>query len=351
MTDGNGAGGRGATLEEVAQVAGVSRATASRVVNGSPKVSPDAKRAVEKAIARLGYVPNPAARSLVTRRSDSVGVVIPEPTTRLFGDPFFPQVLRGVGTALATRGLQLVLLMPQSAEEEKRLEHYLAAGHVDGVVLISLHGEDPLPQRLAARGVPIVVSGRPPRGAEVSYVDADNRRGASAAVAHLLAHGRRKVATVSGSPDMPAAVDRLLGYRDALQAAGLPFDPSLEESGDFSPEGAAAAIRTLLERHPDLDGVFVASDSMAAMVLGVLHDAGRRVPNDIAVVGFDDQPIARTTRPPLSSVRQPIDEMSKEMVRLLLEGINSRNPLPRQVVFPTELVVRESSGGPPAKTT
>ena len=347
MTQDDKAIGRRVTLEEVAPMAGVSRATVSRVVNGSPKVSPEARRAVEKAIARLGYVPNRAARSLVTRRSDSIGVVIPAPTARLFTDPFFLLFLNGIGTALAPRGIQLVLLMPQSGEEEKRLEQYVAAGHIDGVVLTALHGDDPLPERLAARGVPVVVNGRPPRGAQASYVDVDSRGGAATATAHLLAQGRRKVATITGSLDMPAALDRLLGFRDALEAAGLPIDPSLEEVGDFSQEGATRAMNLLLERQPDLDGLFVASDSMAAMALGVLQSAGRRVPDDVAVVGFDDQPIAGTTRPPLSSVRHPIEAMSHEMVRLLLHSIEARDHVPRQVMFPTELVIRESSGGLP----
>jgi DNA-binding LacI/PurR family transcriptional regulator len=349
MTQDDEAIGHRVTLKDVARMAGVSRATSSRVVNGSPKVNPDARRSVENAIARLGYVPNRAARSLVTRRSDSIGVIIPEPTARLFGDPFFLLFLNGIATALVLRGLQIVLLMPQSGEEEKRLEQYVAAGHIDGVVLTALHGDDPLAERLAARGVPAVVNGPPPRGARASYVDADSRGGGRAATAHLLAQGRRKVATISGSLDMPAALDRLLGFRDALEAAGLPIDPSFEEVGDFSQEGAARAMHLLLERQPDLDGVFVASDSMAVMALHVLQDAGRRVPDDVAVVGFDDQPVALTTRPPLSSVRHPIEAMSHEMVRLLLESIDARDRLPRHVVFPTELVVRESSGWLPTK--
>ena len=128
--------GRGVTLDEVALAAGVSRATVSRVVNGNTKVGDDAKRDVERAIAKLGYIPNPAARSLVTRRSDSIGVVIPEPTSFLFGDPFFPRLLRGIGAALSSRELQLVLLMPQSPREESRVERYLTAGHVDGALLV-----------------------------------------------------------------------------------------------------------------------------------------------------------------------------------------------------------------------
>jgi DNA-binding LacI/PurR family transcriptional regulator len=312
-------------------------------VNGNPRVSPDARRAVEKAIAQLGYIPNRAARSLVTRRSDTIGVVIPAPTARLFGDPFFLLFLNGIGTALAPRGNQLVLVMPQSGEEERRLEQYVAAGHIDGVVVTALHAHDPLPERLAARGVPVVVNGSPPQGARASYVDADNRGGAAAAAAHLLAQGRRRIATISGLLDMPAARDRVRGFRDALEAAGLDVDPSLEEAGNFNQEDAARAMQLLLERNPDLDAVFVASDSMAVAALAVLHSSGRRVPDDVALVGFDDQPIASTTLPRLSTVRHPIDAMSREMVRILLHNIDASDRLPRQVVFPTELVVRESS--------
>ena len=343
--DGNG---RNVTLEDVARKAGVSRATASRVVIGSPRVSPHARRSVEDAIAQLGYVPNRAARSLATGRSNSIGVIIPEPTRRLFGDPFFALFLDGIGSALGDRGLQFVLLMAQSREEEKRLEQYVAAGHVDGVVLTGLHADDPLPERLAARGVPVVVNGRPPRDARASYVDADSRGGGRAATAHLLELGRRAVATISGSLDMPAALERLLGYRDALDSGGLQIDPSLEDVGDFSPDGAARAMDRLLRRRPDLDAVFVASDSMAVAALDALQRSGRRVPDDVAVVGFDDQPIAATTRPPLSSVRHPIGAMSREMVRLLFQAIDTRDRTPQHRVFPTELVVRESSGGRPA---
>ena len=338
---------RPVTLKDVARLAGVSLATSSRVVNGSPKVNRDARRAVERAIAQLEYVPNRSARSLMTRRSNSIGVVIPAPTAQLFVDPFFLIFLTGIGTALALRGYQLLLVMPQSFDEEKHLERYLAAGHIDGVVLTALHGDDPLPEHIAARGVPVVVNGRAPRGARASYVDADSRGGAAAATAHLLSQGRRKLATISGSLDMPAAMDRLLGFRDALGAAGLPIDPTLEAVGGFSQEGAVRAMNLLLERQPDLDGVFVASDSMAAMALRVLQGSGRRVPDDVALVGFDDQPIAQTTEPPLSSVRHPIEAMSHEMVRLLLHSIEARDHLPRQVMFPTELVIRESSGGLP----
>lgn len=342
---GNVQSGRSATLEEVAQLAGVSRATVSRVVNGNPSVSDDVRRTVERAVDQLGYVPNRAARSLVTRRSDSVALIITEPATRLFGDPFFPRLLRGVTTELSARDIQLVLLMPESRPEEDRAERYLAAGHVDGVLLVSLHGDDPLPGRLAARGVPVVVGGRPPRHAPVSYVDVDNRQGASLAVQHLVARGCQTIATIAGPQDMSAGVDRLVGYRDALGDAGLLNDPHLEAVADFMQEGGEAAMRLLLERRPDLDAVFIASDLMAAGALHALRAAGRRIPDDVAVVGYDDSPIAAMTDPPLTSVRQPIEEMGGEMARLLIRTAREPAASQRQVVLATELVPRRSSEG------
>ena len=337
--------GRGVTLDEVALAAGVSRATVSRVVNGNTKVGDDAKRDVERAIAKLGYIPNPAARSLVTRRSDSIGVVIPEPTSFLFGDPFFPRLLRGIGAALSSRELQLVLLMPQSPREESRVERYLTAGHVDGALLVSLHGDDPLPTHLSARGVPAVIGGRPPRGAAVSYVDVDNEQGSRSAVEHLIAGGRRRIATITGPLDMSAAVDRLTGYHQALAAAGIAGDADLQASGGFSQPGGADAMRKILDARPDIDAVFAASDLMASGAMQVLRAAGRRIPEDVAIVGFDDSPIVDSTEPPLSSVRQPIEEMGREMVRLLLEHTTDPGSVPRKVILATELVPRRSSEG------
>jgi DNA-binding LacI/PurR family transcriptional regulator len=337
--------GRGITLDEVARHAGVSRATVSRVVNGKPEVRREARRAVERAVEELGYVPNAAARSLVTRRSDSIGVVITEPTGRLFVDPFFPRLLRGVGAELSGRDLQLVLVMPATADDERRAERYLTGGHLDGALLVSLHGDDPLPARLAAHGIPVVVGGRPPRGANVSYVDVDNRQGARSAVEHLLASGRRQIATIAGPLDMSPGIDRMAGYREALDEAGIARDPILEATEDFTIEGGAAATRRLLKAVPDFDGLFVASDAMAAGALHVLRQAGRRVPDDVGVVGFDDSPVAVTTDPPLSSIQQPIEEMGREMVRLLIEQLGRRDTVPRRVILATTLVRRRSSEG------
>ena len=339
------------TLKEVARAAGVSRATASRVLSetrppdGLSARAAETRRAVVRAARSLGYVPNRTARSLRTGRTHSVALVIPEPAIRLFGDPLFPRVVRGITEVLAASDLQLVLLAPQARDDEDRLEHYLTAGHVDGALLLSLHGDDPLPARLAGHRLPVVVGGRPPSGSGVSYADVDNVGGAVAATLHLAEGGRRRIATITGPPDMPAAQDRLDGYRQALQSAGLPVDGALAESGDFSRDGGERAMRTLLERDPALDAVFVASDLMAAGALQVLSETGRRVPADVAVVGFDDSPFAASTIPPLSSVMQPIEELGREMTRLLLDAVESRERVARRVILATELIVRASSGG------
>jgi DNA-binding LacI/PurR family transcriptional regulator len=336
---------RPVTLEEVARAAGLSRGTASRALRDSPRVSPDAQRAVERAAQKLGYVPNRAARSLVTGRSDSIGVVILEPTTRLFGEPFWPSLVRGISDELNAREVQLVLFVPQSAGDTARLERYLTGGHVDGALLVSLHGSDPLPARLAARGVPVVVGGRPLGGVQVSYVDVDNVTGAFAAVDHLVRTGRRRVATVTGPHDMSAGIDRLEGYRQALVSAGIPVDEALVEEGDFGQESGQQAMAALLRRRPDLDAVFCGSDLMAAGALRVLKAAGRRVPEDVALVGYDDSAIAASTEPPLSSVRQPIEEMGREMARLVLTGVEAKARAPRRMILGAELVVRKSSEG------
>jgi DNA-binding LacI/PurR family transcriptional regulator len=338
---------RTATLEEVARAAGVSRATASRVVNGNPAVGLEARQSVERAAASLGYLPGRTSRSVGARHSDSVGVVITEPTGRVFDDPFFSEVLRGITAALGAHRKQLALVMPRSKDEYRRLERYLSSGHVEGAIFVSLHGDDPLPERLQARGLPVVVCGEPPRGARVSYVDNDNYGGAVAAVSHLAGLGRRTIAIINGRLDMPGAICRRRGYLDALAAAGLAAGPDLEEEGDFTREGGLRAMQTLLARRPEIDAVFAASDLMAAGAMQALCTTGRKVPAEVAIVGFDDSTVALATEPPLSSVRQPVEAMGRELVSVLLQAVDARDHVLRRVVLATELVVRESSGGLP----
>lgn len=329
------------TLEAVAALAGVSRGTVSRVINDSPQVSPRAREAVRRAIDELGFVPNRAARSLVTQRTDTIALVVSESEERFFGEPYFAAVVRGISTALNGTGLQLLLAMAQSPADREQLEHYLTGQHVDGVLLVSLHGMDTLPGRLEARGVPTVLNGRPLGEPETAYVDADNAGGARQAVAHLAASGRTRIATITGPRDMTVGLDRLSGWTSGLQDAGLPAD--LIETGDFSVESGDAAMAALLARAPDLDAVFVASDPMAFGAMRALRAAGRRVPDDVAVVGFDDSPSALHTVPPLTTVHQPVEEIGREMVRLLLTRI-AGDPLTEPlVVLPTHLEIRGSA--------
>lgn len=331
------------TLEQVAALAGVSRATVSRVVNGSPKVSPVVRAQVERAVAKLGYVPNRAARSLVTRRADSIALVVSEPHARFLSEPFFAGMVRGVSAALAETGVQLVLLIAHDPPDRGRLERYVVGGHVDGVLLASLHGDDPLPGILERAGVPAVLVGRPANPASVTYVDADNRGGARKAVDHLVARGRRTIATISGPLDMAVGLDRLDGWRDGLAAAGLDGAGDLVEAGDFTEEGGAAAMGRLLARPGrPVDAVFAASDLMAAGALRALRAAGRRVPDDVAVVGFEDSVVARYAQPPLTTVRQPIEEMGRQATRLLLARA-AGEPTGMHLILDVELVVRASA--------
>jgi len=331
------------TLEEVARAAGVSRATVSRAVNGGARVSVRAQEAVELAIAKLGYIPNRAARTLVTRRTDSVALVVPETGNRFVSDPFLTGALQGITKALAGTELQLVLLIAQQVGDTARLLRYLRAGHVDGALVMSHHREDELPAELARTGLPFVFGGRPldPGSLEVPYVDADNVGGGRAAAEHLLRRGRRVIATVAGPPDMPAGVDRLTGWRDVMARAGRPVD--LVEHGDFSADSGASAMARLLQRQPDVDAVFVASDLMATGALRMIHELGRRVPADVAVVGFDDSVLARTTIPSLTTVRQPAEEMGRRMAELLVEQLAGAPPQVVGEILPTELVVRASA--------
>lgn len=315
------------TLEAVAARSGVSRATVSRVVNGGAGVRKPLADRVRKAVEELGYVPNHAARTLVTRRNGAVAVIIDEPEFRIFSDPFFSQQIRGISRELTLHDSQLVLLLVEGSGDFDRVARYLAGGHVDGVLAFSLHTDDELPAIIRRFRVPTVYGGRPglPGAASelaVPYVDCDNRGGAAAAVRHLVALGRRRIAHIAGPPDQTSALDRVDGYRDVLPGN----DPTLLVEGDFTVEGGARAMAELLDRHPGLDAVFAANDLMASGALRVLRERGRGVPDEVALVGFDDMvSIAEATEPPLTTVRQDVEGMGRLMVRMLMKPARRRD--------------------------
>lgn len=337
------------TLEEVAARAGVGRGTVSRVINGSPRVSAETRAAVEAAVAELGYVPNTAARALAANRTDSIALVVPEPEARFFTEPYFSDMLRGVGSALSDTDMQLLLIFAGNERERARLAQYLAAHRVDGVLLVSVHADDPLPDLVTQLEIPAVISG--PRSADeiLPSVDADNFGGARTAVEHLMNRGRRRIAHITGRLEVYGAQRRAEGYREALRDGGLDAGESLLEPGDFTEEGGRRAMAALLARRPDLDAVFAGSDVMAAGARQALRQAGRRIPDDVALVGYDDSAIAAHMEPPLTSVRQPTTDMGRTMTSLLLDSISDRRPpaprvgAPQQVVLATKLMERASS--------
>ncbi|MBB4934523.1 DNA-binding LacI/PurR family transcriptional regulator [Lipingzhangella halophila] len=345
-------GGQRPTLEMVAERAGVGRGTVSRVINDSASVAEQTRQAVLRAVAELGYVPNHSARTLVTRRTDTVALVVTEPHERIFAEPFFAQIIKGVSAALNERGLQLMLTMVGSGVQHERASQYLTEDHVDGVLIVSEHRDDPLPKRLAESGLPLVHGGRP-LGREqerLSFVEIDNVGGGQMATRHLLQSGRRAIGTVTGPRDMAAGVERLRGYEQALRDAGHEVLPERIATADFSFEGGTRAMRELLHTAPDLDAVFVASDVMAVAALRVLRESGRTVPGDVALVGYDDITLALHADPPLTTVHQPAERMGWEMARLLanqitwptetLPGTERREP--ETVLLDTHLVIRES---------
>ncbi len=330
-----------ATLDEVARLAGVSRAAASRAINNAPDVSRAKRDAVAKAVRELGYVPNTTARALATNRVGAIILAVSHDDPALFADPFFAQVVVGVNAALEQTDLALMLIIANTTHGRSRLERALRSRRADGVLLMALQGDDPLNHLVADAHVPVVIGGRPAHGDPDWYVDADNRGGARMATEHLITSGRHRIATITGPLNTQVATARFDSFRETLAVAGLPAHRYVHS--DFNEQGGAEAMTTLIAEHPDLDAVFAANDNMAAGALRVLRQVGRRVPEDVAVVGFDDLGIAQRTYPPLTSVHQPIQALGYEMARMLMTVIDGGRPSP--LILPTRLVVRESAPG------
>ena len=332
------------TLEDVARVAGVSRATVSRVINTTRNVDPAIQETVRRAIAKTGYTPNTAARSLVTRRTGTIALVVSGAGD--FGgdilvDPFFGRVASGIISALRPRGIYPLLMFADTPETRAHVVDHLRQGNADGALVVAIHSADPLPSMLVAANVPSVLFARPTRPLPISFVDLAHREGGRLAVDHLVARGCRRIATISGPLDVPASQERLAGFREAWTGHGNPEAPFVE--GNFTQDSGERAMERLLAEHPDVDGVFAANDLMAAGALHVLRDHGRRVPDDVAVIGFDDSSAATASRPALTTVRQPVEDMAAEMASLLLDRIGRQDRRVTSVVFEPTLVVRQSA--------
>lgn len=340
-------------LEDVAARAGVSRATVSRVVNGQSSVAPHLRDQVERAIDELGYVPNFAARALMTKRTDAIALLASEPDTRVFGDPFFAGLIRGVSLEANRARLQLVLLMVQAVVDNERVKRFVREAPVDGVMLVSEHAvEDPIPLMLEQSGIPYVIGGRPMQpGLSAPFVDTDNVLGGRIAAQYLASLGRKTIGTVTGPQDMAAGIDRLRGFKQGL---GRSFRARRVEEADFTRQGGEAGTERLLARVPDLDAIFAASDLTALGALTALRRAGRRVPDDVALVGFDDNALAATSDPPLTTIHQDPVLLGRMMVRLYLAhhrpdiALATEDGVPpvaglHHVILPAHLVTRDSA--------
>lgn len=336
------------TLETVAEIAGVSRSTVSRVVNGHPSVRPEVRERVWQVIQDTGYQPHAAARSLVTRRTHIIGVVIPEAVTTLFTEPFFSLLLSGVTETCNLRSYQLMLsLFHGGVRQEELYRRVIRGGHLDGVLVASTRIDDPVVPRLVDDRVPFVMIGAHP-DQRVTYVDVDNVAGARMAVEHLIRLGHTRIATITGPLNMPAGRFRLDGYRQALAAHRIQVQENLIVEGNFAADSGMAAVHRLLPVSPT--AIFAASDSMALGALQALLQAGLHVPGDVALVGFDDVPMAAGVEPPLTTVRQPIGKMGSmatEILLDLLDGPDSAAPPAHKVILPTQLIVRGSCGSLP----
>lgn len=329
-------------LEDIAQKAGVSRSTVSRVLNNERYVSEDVRERVQRVIDREQFRPNAAARTLVTRRSMIIGAAISQSTNVFFGDnSYFPMLLQGVSEMANQRMYGMLLWLGESNEKRDEFsQRVIRDRHTDGMIITSVMEDDVLFNHLVAHKRRFVMVETPPRFADqVSYVTVDNIAAAEAAVEHLLTIGRRRIATITGSAGNRDAMDRLIGYKNVLTRAGIPIDPNLIVYGQFQKENGYAGMRQLLPHAPD--AVFAGGDTIAVGVIDALHEAGLRVPEDIAVIGFDDLDVA--TRYQLTTISHSIQRVGSTAASLLIDQIEGQLEHPHHIVLPTRLIVRRST--------
>ena len=332
------------TLEDVAKLAGVSRSTVSRVANEQPNVRADVRKRVLDVIRTTGYHPNAAARSLASQRSWTIGLVLPQSVSQFFTDPYFPHLTKGIAQACNEHNYTLALFLVSTQEDEEKIfTRVTRRGLLDGVLVQSgHHGDQKIIGHLVDAGMPQVVLGRPLRSDNVSYIDVDNVNGAYNAVTHLIRLGHQQIGMVSGPLQSAVGLDRKEGYTRALNERGFRLSESFIAEGDFTEAGGYYAMQKLLPLKPD--AVFAASDTMAIGAMRAVRDAGLRIPNDIAVVGFDDLSIAAFPDIRLTTVRQPVVQFGINAIELLIDMIeNGINP-PRHIILGTELIIRESCG-------
>ncbi|KAA3659536.1 MAG: LacI family transcriptional regulator [Chloroflexi bacterium] len=336
------------TLETIAKLAGVSRSTASRVINDQAGVKAEVRQRVQDVIAETGYRPNLAARSLTNQRTGLIGLVIPRAVQNVFTDPYFPRLIQGITQVCNQHGCTLSLFLFHTEEEEKQLyPRLLNHSMLDGILVASSETHDPLVEKLAQSNVPHLTIGRTLLGTETNYVDVDNETGAYTAVSHLIRLGYQRIATITGPMNTCGGLHRFNGYKNALLNKNMPVREELIAYGDYSEISGYHALNALLAQKPD--ALFVASDAMTQGALRALSANGLSVPNDIALVSFDDLPFAPLTMPPLTTVRQPIKRIGVLAVETLLDIIEHGPTPTRRLIMPTELIIRSSCGAQKTK--
>ena len=333
------------TLEDIARQAGVSRSTVSRVVNESPDVRETVRKRVLDVIQDAGYQPHAAARALASQRSGTIGLVLPHSVSFFFTDPYYPHLTKGIAQACNQYDQTLALFLVGSKEDEEKIFPRLARkGFLDGVIVQSgHHGEQWIIGRFLDAKLPMVIAGRPFRADNVSYIDIDNVSAASLAVSHLIRLGRKRIALITGPTNSTVGIDRKQGYLKAITERGREVDEALVAEGDFTEAGGYYSMQRLLLAKPD--AVFAASDIMALGAIRAGREAGLRVPDDLAVVGFDDLPIATVSGIQLTTFRQPVVQFGAKAVEVLIDLIENGIDPPRHIILDTELVIRDSCGG------
>jgi len=328
------------TLDDLAELSGVSRATVSRVINGG-SVSPATRQKVLDVLETTSYRPNLAARNLASGKSGVVGVVMHIAAQLTFSDNYFAGLLTGICDSLTEQAAGMMLWLG-SRTKEQTLEQILSMGMLDGIIVTADTVDDPLVDGLSASGVPTVLIGHRRADRDASYVDIDNESSAEAITDHLVGLGRTRIGHITGRRDSVSGRDRRAGYRRAMRRANLPTEGFIAE-GDYTNEGGYKAAARLIEAQ--VDAIFGASDNTAAGALDAIRNAGLTVPNDIALAGFDDLPIAAALQPPLTTMRQDIEGIGQEAARSLLRLLERPEAGPRRVLLPTELVIRQSTTG------
>lgn len=332
------------TIEDIARLAGVSRSTVSRVLNGQPSVRQSVRERVQEVIADHGYTPQAAARQLVTQRTRTIGLILPDTASNVFSNPIFALMGQGVSQVCTQQGYISMQFMGQRSMETQMLFSLLRSRHFDGVVLISGEYEDPGPAFLEKAGIPYVRIGHDPRHDDSKWVDINNTEAARCAVEHLIQLGHRRIAMIKGLARDTSSMERYIGYQQALHDAGIPLDEELVMEGDWT---AACGYRTtqhFLSIEVPPTALFSSNDIMVAGVVRAAHENGVRVPEDLAIVGFDDLDQTTMIFPELTTIRQPCMEMGARAAQMLIEQLENGNTEPEHVILPTTLVIRASCG-------